>query len=70
MSDQEAIVLCPHPCDRGMETICHFEWPVDCTKGEYSLGVDDQDGGHLLESAHLSRFLSRFSPHNIQIHIP
>ena len=32
VSDQEAIVLCPHPCDRGMETICHFEWPVDRTK--------------------------------------
>ena len=31
-SDQEAIVLCPHPCDRGMGTICHFEWPIDRTK--------------------------------------
>ena len=32
VSDQEAIVLCPHPCDRGMETIYHFKWPIDHTK--------------------------------------
>ena len=37
-------------------------WPY---QREYSLEVDDQDGGHLLESA---PYLG-FSPHNIQIHI-